>query len=210
MKSLIHFFNRFLPANPDVLGMLVAQAEITVAGMTAFVAWAQGEPEADIAVRDAEHEADERKHTLRLALRDAFVTPIGAEDLFLMSARLDDVLGGAKDAVREAEVLDLVPDAASVTMVASLAEGTGHLLEAFACFTAGRPGLVQATEHAELAKKAARQLERDYRVAMKALLSSEDAREVTTRREMYRRFSRIADDLVEVAERVWYVSVKEA
>ena len=35
-------------------------------------------------------------------------------------------------------------------------------------------------------------------------------REVTGRRELYRRLSRIADSLVDVADRVWYAAVKEA
>ena len=30
------------------------------------------------------------------------------------------------------------------------------------------------------------------------------------RRELYRRFSRVSDDIVAVAERVWYATVKEA
>jgi hypothetical protein len=48
-----------------------------------------------------------------------------------------------------------------------------------------------------------------YRGAMSALLQVEDLREVMARRELYRRFSRISSDLVEVAERVWYATVKE-
>jgi uncharacterized protein Yka (UPF0111/DUF47 family) len=201
---------RFLPKNPDVVGLLVNQALVTVGGMAAFVAWAQGEAGADLDVRSAEHEADDRKRIFRKALVEAFVTPVSAEDLFILSARLDDVLGGAKDAVREAEVLDLKPDAASEAMVALLAEGTGHILSAFESIHNGRDKFREATEHAELAKKAARRVEPEYRNAMKALLSLNNMLEVTTRRDMYRRFSRIANDLTEVAERVWYVSVKEA
>jgi hypothetical protein len=41
-------------------------------------------------------------------------------------------------------------------------------------------------------------------------LEVQDLREVAGRRELYRRFSRIGDALVEVAERVWYATVKES
>jgi len=49
-----------------------------------------------------------------------------------------------------------------------------------------------------------------YRRAMSALLEMEDLREVTARREIYRRFARVGDRLVETADRVWYAVVKEA
>ena len=45
---------------------------------------------------------------------------------------------------------------------------------------------------------------------MSSLLAETDLREVMGRREMYRRFSRISEVVIEVAERVWYSSVKEA
>jgi hypothetical protein len=45
---------------------------------------------------------------------------------------------------------------------------------------------------------------------MAELLELDDLREVTARRELYRRFSRIADQLTEIAERVWYAVIKES
>lgn len=45
---------------------------------------------------------------------------------------------------------------------------------------------------------------------MSALIDVADLREVIGRRELYRRFARIGNDLTEVAERVWYAAVKEA
>ena len=77
----------FLPENPDVLGMLGRQAAVTVEGMAALVAWAGGEPEAARRVRDCEHRADDTKRELRRALTVAFMTPIDAEDLYVMSER---------------------------------------------------------------------------------------------------------------------------
>ena len=45
---------------------------------------------------------------------------------------------------------------------------------------------------------------------MSALMEVDDLREVMSRREMYRRLSRIGDLVHIVAERVWYAVVKEA
>jgi hypothetical protein len=45
---------------------------------------------------------------------------------------------------------------------------------------------------------------------MSSLLEVGDLREVMGRREIYRRFARIGDDITDVAERVWYAAVKEA
>ena len=58
--------------------------------------------------------------------------------------------------------------------------------------------------------KVERHIERAYRKAMAELLELDDLRDVTARRELYRRFSRIAELLTEVAERVWYAVIKES
>jgi len=44
---------------------------------------------------------------------------------------------------------------------------------------------------------------------MSKLLIVEDAREVTGRRELYRRYARLGEALESVAERVWYSVVKK-
>jgi uncharacterized protein Yka (UPF0111/DUF47 family) len=162
-------------------------------------------------VRDKEHEADEVKREVRAALRRAFITPIGAEDIYVLSERLDAVMNGAKDAVRESEVMALRPDDATGAMAGLLAEGVRHLADAFARLEAhADDGGDGATAAADEAVKTGRQLERVYRKAMSALVKEDDLREVMGRRELYRRFSRISEDVGEVAERVWYASVKEA
>lgn len=202
----------FLPENPDVLGMLRKQCEITERGMDALTAWAAGEGEAADRLRETEHEADAQKRALRVALKSAFITPIGAEDIFVMSGRLDAVLNGAKDAVRELEIMAMPPDEAVVGMTGFLAEGVHHLAKAFAHIAEASDGPegAEATDAADAAVKAQRQVERVYRRAMSGLLEVEDLRVVMGRRELYRRFSRISDDIAEVAERVWYAAVKEA
>ena len=209
MNPIKRLLGSFLPANPDVLGMLCDQAEVTVAGMAAFVGWATGDPEEAHAVRDAEHAADEEKRQLLVALQNSFITPIGAEDIFVLSTRLDAVLGGAKDAVREAEVTALVPDEATLVMVQILAQAVDELRQAFEALRSQGRHAHDATVHAETARKTVRGLERAYREAMRALLASDDLREVMNRRELYRRLARMADDVIEVAERIGYAAIKE-
>jgi uncharacterized protein Yka (UPF0111/DUF47 family) len=201
----------FLPENPDVLDMLCRQAAITCEGMTALVGWANAEPDAARQVRELEHQADDAKRELRLALTNAFITPIDAEDLYVMSERLDAVLNGAKDTVRESEVMGIGPDEAVVAMATLLTEGASHLATAFERLDPGKRGKVGvgATEAADAAVKSQRRLERVYREAASALLAVDDLREVMGRRELYRRFSRVSETLVEAADRVWYATVKE-
>ncbi len=197
----------FLPESADLLGMLQAQAAVTVEGMNALVAWSAGDADAARKVRECEHRADDAKRALWGALRDAFSPPFDAEDLFTLSADLDEVLNAAKDLVREMEVMRTEPDAPTHEMVAFLDDAVRQLAAAFACLGQhdGDP-----TERADAAIKSQRRVEHAYRSAMSALVDVTDLREVMSRRESYRRLSRIGDLVHRVAERVWYAVVKEA
>ncbi|MFN8038258.1 MAG: DUF47 family protein [Acidimicrobiales bacterium] len=199
----------FLPDTPDVVGMLRAQVAVTAEGLDALVRWAEsgGDDAAADAVRDAEHRADAGKRELRRALRAAFTTPLDAEDLYWLSERLDVVMNGAKDTVREAEVMAAVPDAPVLEMARLLRDGVGHLADAVDHLVDDGD---EATVAADAAVKSQRGVERVYRRAMSDLLELDDLREVMARREVYRRLSRVGDTVVEVAERVWYAVVKEA
>jgi uncharacterized protein len=157
-------------------------------------------------VRACEHRADDKKRELWTALREAFSPPLDAEDLYSLSADLDEVLNAAKDLVREVEVMSLDPDAPMHEMAVLLTDAVGHLGDAFARLGHADGG---ATEHADAAIKSQRRVEREYRRAMSALLAVDDLGVVMGRRELYRRMSRIGDLVHAVAERVWYAVVKE-
>ena len=197
----------FLPDTPDVLGMLRAQLAVTLEGMDALTLWAKGDEGAAARVRELEHEADSCKRELQLALVRAFTTPYDAEDIYTLGRGIDWILNLSKDAVRESEVMSCPPDAHVAEMAALLHEGVGHIDEAVAALQERR---AEATTHADAAIKVERNIERVYRKAMAELLELDDLREVTARRELYRRFSRIAELLTEVAERVWYAVIKES
>ena len=197
----------FLPRSPDVLGALRAQAAATVDGLDSLAAWAAGELAAAARVRECEHIADDRKRDLRAALSEAFSTPLEPEDLFQLSTGLDHVMNGAKNIVREAEVMGRAPDRPMVELAAALAEGTRHLSDAFAAL--GDGGL-RATGAADAALESQRRVERIYRAAMSDLLGVDDPDEVSARRELYRRLAAASEALKDVAERVWYSVLKES
>ncbi len=196
----------FLPHTPDVLALLRAQTDITLIGLEAFVAWSEGKVEHAQRLRDAEHRADEARRHLQAELRAAFSTPIDAEDVYILSERLDAVINGAKDAVREAEVMGMDPDPALADMAGRVLEGARHLAAAFDALLIDGD---RATAEADAAIKATRRLERTYRKAMSALLAEEELRVVIAQRELYRRYARLGAGVEAVAERVWYAVVKE-
>lgn len=196
----------FLPENGDVLGMLRAQADVSIRALDAFAGWAGGDPAQSDVVRAAEHEADERKRELLMLVRDAFSTPLDPEDLFELSRGLDEVVNGAKNTVREAEALSMQPNRSMGEMSALLADGVHRLGEAFAALAGDAD---RAQQYAAAAIKAQRNLERCYRAAMADLAAQEDIREVVGRQELYRRLARMSEAILDVADRVTYAIVKE-
>lgn len=205
MSKRMHWF---LPRSANVLGMLSRQAAITVEGMDELLAWARGDAAAAERLRKCEHRGDDSKRELRKALTDAFSTPLELEDIFELSRGIDEILNDAKNTVGEAEAMETAPDEAIAEMAAQLAAGTRHLAQALELLETGdRPA---ATDAADRAVKDQRHLQHTYRTAMSALIKVEDQRELAARRELYRRIARAGDELVAVAERVWYSVLKES
>ena len=200
----------FLPEAPDVIAMLQSQADITARGMDAFAAWAAGDTARADDVRAAEHDCDEVRRGLVDAVSEAFTTALEPEDLFQLSRDLDKVINGAKNTVREAEAMDVPPDPATAEMAVLLAEGVGHIRTAFQSLDSRGKSVASATDAADAAVKSQRNLERVYRQAASDLLAVTDISALTARREFYRRISAISDDIVSVADRIWYSRVKEA
>jgi uncharacterized protein len=196
----------FLPSAPDLLAALSRQGDVSLEAVDAFRDWANGNSAAASRVHALEHEADAVRRELQSAVRRAFVTPIGPEDIYELSERLDGVVHAVKDLVREAEVLEMLPDTAMADMADLIALGVQDLVGAF-------PDLVKnpdrATDRADTAVEHQRRLELVYRSAMSSLIGDSDLRAVAGRRELYRRCVRIGDAIVGVAHRIWYAVVKE-
>lgn len=196
----------FLPKTPDVLGTLHRQVEVTVGGMTAFAAWAAGDAGQQAVLRSAEHEADAVRRELAGQLRIAFTTPVDAEDLFTLSERLDAVLNMAKNVVRDAELLEVVPTEHTVFMADEALAGVGRLAGALRALPKDP---ATATTQADAAVKNARHIEKRYVAAIRELIAVPDHQETFVLREHYHDCLRVGERIERVADRVWYAVVKE-
>jgi len=197
----------FLPETPDVLGLLRAQLAVTIEGVDAFVAWAGGDSSAADAVRDAERRADTAKRALLGALRAAFVTPLEPEDVFALSRGIAWILSYARDLVSESEAMASPPDQVIAEMARLLGEAVRHIDRALGHLGSDDDA---ATETADAAIGAERELERTYYRGMAALLEVEDRSERIARRELYRRLVRIGEAVIDVSERIVYAVVKQS
>jgi uncharacterized protein Yka (UPF0111/DUF47 family) len=197
-----------LPHAPDVLGLLVVQGEVSVRGLDAFERWSHGggEEQATL-VRDARKEGHQTRRELLAALQNALSTPVDQEDLYVISERLDHVLDAARHAVREAEILKWDPDEHAAKMASRLALGTRELLAAFELLHKDGG---DAGAKADAASEAVRHVERDYRDAMATILEEDDLRVVLAAQDLYRRHLVVADAIVGVADRLWYIVLQEA
>ena len=197
----------FLPESPDVLGLLVLQGEVAVRGMDSLEAWSKGDASQAAVIRTVAHESEKAGREVMLAVKSAFVTPISPEDIYELSERLDSVVIGVKNLIREAELVQMDPDPPMVEMAGLVSLGVRDLVRAFPDL-ASHPD--RATGCADAAVHQQRSLAHVYRLAMSALLEVDDIHEVAARRELYRRYSTIGDRIEGVAHRVWYAVVKEA
>jgi uncharacterized protein Yka (UPF0111/DUF47 family) len=198
-----------LPAVPDVVALLVKQGEIAEVAMVRFDAWSHGGgDEAAQSVRDCvEHGAYEARRDLLSALQAALSTPVDQEDLYVLSERTDRILTEAKSAVREADVLHWPPDEHAATMSGYLLDGVRNLLAGFRLLLKDPE---QAGREADDASEAVRHVERAYREAMAGLQDADDLRGALAAQEIYRRYHRIAEAVVSVADRLWYAVLRGA
>ena len=179
----------FLPKSPDLLGLLGRQGEITVAAMDALCAWSDGDRSAAATVHALEHDGDRASREVLAAVKSSFV-----------------ILNSAKNLVRESELVNIDPDAPMVEMTSLAGLGVRSLVLAFPELS-DHPD--RATGYADAAVRQQRAIEHVYRKAMSALLRIDDVREVTGRRELYRRCARMGEAIEGVAHRIWYAVVKE-
>lgn len=197
----------FLPDSPDVIGLLRRQLEATIEGAELLRAWAGGDSTTIEPIRAAEHRGDVAKREVLEALRAAFVLPLEPEDVFTLSRGIDRILNYARDLVNESEVMDVGPNAGMEEMAGHLVEAVREIDRAVAAL--GKDGSRSPTEAADAALATERRLARAYYRGMAGLLEEEDMRLRIGRRELYRRFMHVGDEVVDVAERVIYAVVKQ-
>jgi uncharacterized protein len=170
------------------------------------VSWAGGDAGAAERLRQTEQRSDAAKRASLETLRAAFITPLDPEDVFALSRGIDWILDYTRDVVAEAEVMACPPDPVMATMAGCLSEAVGQIDDAVTHLGADNDA---ATEAADSAIGAERELERTYYRGMGALLAVQDRSERIARRELYRRCLRIGEVVIDVAERVVYAVVKQ-
>ncbi len=195
----------------DFYALLERQAAKTLDGLEALGIWLDEDESEDNRghrVRELEKEADELKFGLEKKLVDSFVTPFDREDIYDLSARLDEVINGAKYVVREIEALDVSrQDPFLKSMAEILVEGTRCLYRAFANF---KGNLKEASDQAFLARKSETRFAKIYRQAMRQLFQDDDLKKILKTREVYRYMLQTAEKIDLVAEKLLHVIVKIA
>jgi uncharacterized protein len=143
----------FLPHTPNVLRLLRQQLAITIEGVDAFAAWADGDTAAAEVVREAEHRGDVAKRTLLGSLRAALVTPLEPEDVFALSRGIDWILDYTRDLVSESEVMACAPDAAIAQMARLLGEAVRDIDQALAHLGSDEDAATNAADAAITAER---------------------------------------------------------
>jgi hypothetical protein len=192
----------FLPHNPDVLGLLRDQADTVGEVLTALAGWARGlstggELHTPLLVQSAE-----RRQVL-VAVREAFSTPIEAEDVFELAERLGEIAEAAYMLVREAELSATPPDDHLTAMVRTIVTTFDMLHKALDTL----PHTAAAAE-ADTALSSLEAAEHAYRRAIAGLETEPDPRREMRLRELYRRAEHLTLAVQRLGRRTWYAVCK--
>lgn len=179
----MNFWRRLFRPPVDLLALLRAQADHALRALDAVLAWC--DQPGDAAVREVfriENEADVTRGTLVLELSEAFESPLDREDVNDVSRRLDDVVDGMRNMVREASALKVVPDDTLRHMARHIRDGLVQLkasLEALPADPSAALTLADASRHCQ------RPNDRIYAEALSALIDTQDFRTVLRQREAW-------------------------
>ena len=200
----------FKPRQDSFVRLLIEQAEWTVKGLDALVAYmGDGNLASANEVRRCEKEADEVRRILIDELNRTFVTPMDREDIFALSRAIDDILDYAYSTVDEMAVLHVTPNSYLQRMVSLLRDAAEEVHLAMLRLK-DHPGV--ATDHAQRAKALENRVESVYREAIGALFEGpadpEHIVEMLKLREIYRHLSNAADRGDEAANIINDIVVK--
>jgi uncharacterized protein len=185
----------FRPRQDRFLQSLIAQSEITLAGMMALESYIKKRSEKHAAaVRQAEKDADEVRRILIDDLNRTFVTPMDREDIYALSRAIDDVMDYAYGTLEEMQLFDVEPNEFLQRIVSLLHEGANEIHLAMLRL---KDNPKVASEHASRAKALENRVERVYREAVADLFSGPESvqqvMEMLKLREIYRHLSNCAD-----------------
>jgi predicted phosphate transport protein (TIGR00153 family) len=190
----------------DFYKQLVDQAEKTQQGLLALTTFScDPTPENQKAVSKIEEEADELRRILIEELNRTFVTPIDREDIFSLSRSIDDVMDYAETTVEEMTILKIEPNDFVRKMVEILYNATKDIVYAVKNI---KDHPASCSEHIIKARKGEKKMENLYRQALADLFNTNDVIKILKTREIYRHLSNAADRVVDAADIIGDIIVK--
>lgn len=190
--------------NADFFDLLQKQAETTLDGCTALVAFLENRGGSQEVSR-LETEADDARRILIDELNQTFMTPIDREDIFALSRAIDDVMDHAHNTVKEMETFEVAANDFLLHMAKLLQRGAEELAAAMKHLK-NNPNV--AVEHALRAKRTENKMNDVFLKALKDLFSGKEMRLVLSYREIYRHFNRSADTVDDAANIISNIVVK--
>lgn len=199
------FWKVFAPRRRvDFFEILEKQAEKTLETCQALVDFLEGvgDPEK---VKRREQEADDVRRVLIDELNQTFITPMDREDIFELSAAIDDVADYAKDTMRGMQAFEVNSNPDLQQMAVLLVEGSQHLHNALHRLK-HNPNV--ATEYAVKIKRTENKMNRLVLASLKTLFKQDDMHLIFSLREIYRHLNRGADRLDAAANIINTILVK--
>ncbi len=175
--------DRLFPAKYDFIGMLEAQAEETVKGVSAFVSWLdEGGNQSIDDLSAIEKKADEMRHTMEGLLQEAFETPFDRQDIYGISRQMDQVLNFSYSTAREMVAFGILPDPDILQMSRSLLEGTRMLVDGIHMMRGKGEGAQALIRRIRVQTH---EIEDVYIQSMAEVYKSQDAIIIVKKREIY-------------------------
>ena len=191
---------------PDFFELLTKQAEFINKGIRLLNEYCITHDEAIAdAVVKTEDEGDMVRRVLVDDMNKTFITPFDREDLFKLSAKLDEVLDYAKTSVDEIRLFKVTPNAEMTEITTALSEMSEHIILAVS----------NIKRHEAIARDEAIYVKRmenkvgDLTVqALEKLFDTADFRSIFKYREIYRHMNQTADIADEAMDCLLKILVK--
>lgn len=203
---LAMILDRVFPKMPDFFHMLTEQNIKVAHTVNLLVEYMEnGNPAIAEALKQDVYEADGIKVRNLHELNEAFSTPIDREDIYRAIMSFDDIVMYCKSTVHEMDVLGVKPDNFMRDISRHIKEGIDALANGYA-----KLGTTPATAalDADAARKAERQAEKLYRVALPTLFEGTDYINMFKRREIYRHLTNAAEHMAQCANTLHDIVVK--
>ena len=186
--------------------LLTRQAQMVEKGMRLLNEYCVtgNESIADAVIR-AEDEGDMVRRILIDEINKAFITPIDREDLFKLSAKLDEVLDYAKTSVDEIRLFEIKPDREMCEVTATLLEMSEHMILSISNIERHE---AIASDEAIYVKSLENKVGDICVKGLANLFNNADFRTIFKYREIYRHLNQTADIADEAMDTLLKVLVK--